>query len=133
MTTENLDIRALLRSSGQAVGTYPIVVFVPGTDVNGASIDQGFWISEWLQHLAQSFRGATAFPPGRGAWRRPDGAILLEETSLILTMAAPDDVTEESMSALGAMARKFGQEANQGEVGLWINGAYYPIIDFEKK
>jgi hypothetical protein len=130
MTTEPLDLRGLLGSAGPATGTYPIVVFVPGADDLGEDIDQEYWVDEWLRHLAGSFRGATAFPPGRGAWRRPDGEILLEETAVILSMAAPEDVTEEAVSALGEMARRFGKEAHQGEVGLWMSGVYYPIIDY---
>jgi hypothetical protein len=130
MATDQDAVRRLLGSAGPAAGTYPVVVFVPGSDDVGDEIDQELWIEEWLRHMATSFRGATAFPPGRGAWRRPDGEVLLEATAIVFSMAAPEDVTEDAVSLLGNMARRFGREARQGEVGVWMNGVYYPIIDF---
>jgi len=50
-------------------GTSLIVVFVPSKDRDGQPIDQDYWVDEVLMTLGKLFRGATAYPRGRGVWR----------------------------------------------------------------
>jgi hypothetical protein len=70
--------------SALPVGTSLVVVFVPGKDRDGQAIDQERWVEEVLQTLARQFRGATAYPRGRGVWRDDArGGTLLAEQPVI--------------------------------------------------
>jgi hypothetical protein len=51
------------------VGASLIVIFVPSRDRDGQPIDQEYWVDEVLTTLGRLFRGATAYPRGRGVWR----------------------------------------------------------------
>lgn len=123
------EIRTAL-GAGPPSGTSPIVIFIPSVDVAGEPVDQEHWRDAALNELARLFRGATALPPGRGAWRADDGTIILEDTAVVFSVADPDDVTTPNLQALGQFARLLGREANQGEVGLIVSGRYHPITDF---
>lgn len=123
------DMRAAL-GAGPPSGAFPIALFVPSVDVVGDPIDQTRWREAALEQFAQLFRGATALPPGRGAWRADDGSIILEDTAVVFSIADPDDVTQSKLVALGQFARLLGREANQGEVGLIVGNRYHPITDY---
>ncbi len=126
------SVRRYLGAAGPPGGTFPIVVFIPSHDRGGAAIDQVTWTDNWLGLLAEWFRGATAFPPGRGVWRDDEtGELLFEDTAVVFTIAAPSDVTAESIRALGEKAREFGKDTNQGEVGLWVDGVYHAFTGFD--
>jgi hypothetical protein len=123
------ETRAAL-GAGPPSGAYPIVIFIPSVDRTGEEIDQPFWRDAALDEMAQLFRGATALPPGRGAWRADDGSIVLEDTAVVFSIANPGDVTASGLEALGQFARRLGSEARQGEVGLIVGDRYHPITDY---
>lgn len=116
--------------AGPPSGTYPVAMFIPSVDRSGEPIDQPNWRDAALEVLARMFRGATALPPGRGAWRDEDGTILLEDTAVVFSIADPEEVTEEHVSELGRFARRLGRETRQGEVGLIVGDHYHPIVDY---
>jgi hypothetical protein len=51
------------------VGALLLVIFVPSRDQDGQLVDQEYWVDEILTTLGTLFRGATAYPRGRGVWR----------------------------------------------------------------
>jgi hypothetical protein len=51
-------------------GTSLVVVFVPSEDRDGKPIEQEYWVDEVLTTLGRLFRGATAYPRGRGVTTR---------------------------------------------------------------
>jgi hypothetical protein len=59
------DIGELL-GAGPPAGTVQLTLFVPSVDRASQPIDQAYWRDEALRTLGRLFRGATAFPPGRG-------------------------------------------------------------------
>ena len=65
MVEQPSDPQTIFRSS-LPVGTSLIVVFVPSQDRDGQAIDQEYWVDEVLTTLGRLFRGATAYPRGRG-------------------------------------------------------------------
>ncbi len=96
---------------------------VLGVDRSGKPIDQAFRREETLRMLGTLFRGATAFPPGRGVWREDDdGALLFEDVVLVTSYATADDVTDEALRQLRVFLHRLGREAGQGEVGLVVDG-----------
>lgn len=118
--------------SRHPTGTSLIVVFVPSLDRDGKPIDQDHWVAEVLSALGRLFRGATAYPRGRGVWRDDErgGALLQEEPVIVFSYAATEDVTAASLTELYRTLSKVGRQANQGEMGVVIDGKYYGITEY---
>ncbi|MCX5789832.1 MAG: hypothetical protein NTX64_15220 [Elusimicrobia bacterium] len=113
-------------------GSEPITVFVPDKDRAGRRIDQGRWTDEALRVLGRLFRGATAFPPGKGIWRDDSrGGRLLEEITVMVVAYVPRAELQKNLAALRAFLHRFGREAKQGEVGVIISGNYYGISTYD--
>ena len=68
MSDQPVDPAAVFHSA-LPTGTSLIVVFVSRRDRDGQPIDQDHWVDEVLATLGLLFRGATAYPRGRGVWR----------------------------------------------------------------
>jgi len=98
----------------------------------GKAVDQPFWVGEVLNTLGRLFRGATAYPRGRGVWRddEREGTLLEEEPVIVFSYAATEDLTAESLTELYRTLSRMGREANQGEIGVVIDGKYYGITDY---
>ena len=128
------DYRQALGAAPPA-GTVQVTVFVPSVDRAGQPIDHGYWQEECLRVLATLFRGATAFPPGRGAWRDDErgSQLVFEDTALITSYADPAMLTEKALEALRRFLHRLGREANQGEVGVVIGGQYYGINRYDPR
>lgn|SRR5262245_5927957 len=114
------------------VGTSLVVVFVPSADRDGKPIDQDHWVDEVLVTLGRVFRGATAYPRGRGVWRDDErgGSLIKEEPVIVFSYAAADALTVDALTDLYRTLSRMGRQANQGEVGVVIDGKYYGITDF---
>src|SRR6202008_1230156 len=102
--------------SSLPAGTSLLVVFVPSQDREGKPVNQDYWVDEILTTLGQLFRGATAYPRGRGVWRDDErgGVLLKEEPVIVFSYASPDSVTNEALGALYRTLSRMGREANQG-------------------
>lgn len=113
--------------------TILLVLFIPDVDRSGSPIDQEQWVTGALEVFGRLFRGATAFPKGRGVWRDDAGGgeLLFEQPTIIHCYTARRLITDETMDELAAFLRKLGREANQGEVGLVIDGEYFRITKFD--
>jgi len=116
------------------VGSEQITIFIPSKDQLGKAIDQDRWVNEALETLGRLFRGATAFPPGKGIWRDDDkGGILLKEiTVMIVSYVNKADLHNKNLKKLRSFLHRFGREADQGEVGLIISGKYYGISVYDE-
>jgi hypothetical protein len=118
---------------GPPAGVDQVTLFVPSVDRTGESIDQRYWTEQALMTFGHLFRGATAFPPGRGVWRDDDrgGELVFDETQMVISYVAAgafDD--EEVVKRLKSFLSRMGREANQGEVGIVIDGTYIGIVDY---
>jgi len=113
-------------------GTSLIVVFVPSRDRDGNPIDQDHWVDQVLTTLGREFRGATAYPRGKGVWRDDDrgGELLREEPVIVFSYAAEEDVTSSALQALYQTLSLIGRETSQGEMGVVIDGTYYGITHY---
>ena len=70
--------------------------------------------------LGRLFRGATAFPPGKGVWRDDTKGRTFKMD------------LQKNLPELRTFLHRFGREANQGEVGLIISGDYYGISEYDE-
>src|SRR6266404_7332786 len=115
------------------VGTSLIVIFVPSRDRDGQPIDQEYWVDEVLTTLGTLFRGATAYPRGRGVWRDDarGGALLMEEPVIVFSYVAEGSLTVANLTELYRTLSRMGREANQGEIGVVIDGKYYGITEYQ--
>lgn len=114
------------------VGTSLVVVFVPSKDRDGQPIDQEYWVNEVLQTLGRLFRGATAYPRGKGVWRddQRGGTLLTEEPVIVFSYVADQDLTTAALADLYQTLSRMGREARQGEIGVVIDGKYFGITDY---
>jgi hypothetical protein len=118
--------------SALPVGSSLVVLFVPSKDRDGQPIDQEHWVDEVVRTLGRLFRGATAYPRGKGVWRddQRGGALLTEEPVIVFSYAADADLTVEALTDLYRTLSRMGREAKQGEIGVVIDGKYYGITDY---
>ena len=118
--------------SGLPAGTSLVVVFVPSKDRDGQPIDQDHWVDDVLTTLGTLFRGGTAYPRGRGVWRDDErGGVLLREEPVIVFSYAPEGaMTAAALGTLYTTLSRMGRGANQGEVGVVIDGKYYGITEY---
>jgi hypothetical protein len=112
-----------------------VTLFVPSVDRDGSPIDQSYWTEQALTTFGTLFRGATAFPPGRGVWRDDErgGQLVFDATQMVLSYV-PDEVlaNEEILKQLRSFLCRLGRDADQGEVGIVIDGTYFGIVDYEE-
>lgn len=121
--------------AGPPAGVDQITLFVPSVDRDGEPIDQAYWTEQALSTFGALFRGATAFPPGRGVWRDDDrgGELVYDETQMVVSYVADGLLTDdETLKRLREFLRRMGREANQGEIGIVVDGTYFGIVDFEE-
>jgi len=115
------------------VGSEQVTLFIPSKDQLGQPIDQDYWTDEALGMLGRLFRGATAFPPGKGVWRDDTkGRTLLREVTVMVVSYATKMDLQKNLHELRTFLHRFGREANQGEVGLIISGVYYGISEYDE-
>src|SRR5437016_11576891 len=118
--------------SALPVGTSLVVVFVPSKDREGQPIDQDHWVDEVLTTLGRLFRGATAYPRGKGVWRddQRGGTLLTEEPVIVFSYVADPDLTTAALADLYHTLSRMGREAKQGEIGVVIDGKYFGITEY---
>lgn len=120
--------------AGPPAGALQITVFIPSVDRNGQSIDQVGWREETLRVLGRLFRGATAFPPGRGVWRDDRTADLVFDDTVMVTCYVPSAALDQrAMATLRAFLHRLGREGNQGEVGVVIGSEYFGITEYDQE
>jgi hypothetical protein len=132
MTTSSVNPQEVFHS-GLPVGMSLVVVFVPSKDRDGKPIDQNRWVDEVLTTLGRLFRGATAYPRGRGVWRDDErgGALLMEEPVIVFSYVVEGALTVDNLTGLYRTLSRMGREGKQGEIGVVIDGHYYGITDYQ--
>lgn len=126
------ELRTAL-GAGPPAGTLQITVFIPSVDRDGVGIDQAYWREETLRCLGTLFRGATAFPPGRGVWRNdPAGELVVDDTVMVTAYVVADAFTAAALATLRAHLHRMGREGRQGEIGVVIGSEYYGITEFDE-
>jgi len=115
------------------VGASQVVFFVPNRDREDKPINQQHWVDETLNVMGKIFRGATAFPPGRGVWRDDEagGRLLKEQTVMVVSYIDRKLLTGPVLRSLREFLHRFGREAQQGEVGIVIDSKYYGISRYD--
>ncbi len=89
-------------------------------------------MDEVLSTLGRLFRGATAYPRGRGVWRDDErgGALLKEEPVIVFSYAGEIALMGPALEELYRTLSRMGRLARQGEIGVVIDGKYYGITDY---
>jgi len=119
--------------AGPPAGVDQVTLFVPSVDRDGEPIDQTYWTDQALSTFGRLFRGATAFPPGRGVWRddNRDGGLVYDYTQMVMSYVASGTFDDEDvLKGLKELLCRMGRQANQGEVGVVIGGTYFGIVDY---
>jgi hypothetical protein len=115
------------------VAALQVTLFVPSVDRRGESINQKKWVEAALEVFGGLFRGATAFPPGRGVWRddAQGGKLVFDDTVMVTSFIAPGEFSARAQVELRDFLHRLGRKARQGEVGLVVGGEYYGISRFD--
>ncbi|NOY24314.1 MAG: hypothetical protein GXP62_00430 [Oligoflexia bacterium] len=118
--------------AGPPAGAIQITMFIPSVDRDHAPIDQLRWRDEALKTLGLLFRGATAFPPGRGVWRDDQtGELVFDDTVMVTSYVPGDALAGSAVAELRAFLHRMGREAKQGEIGVVFDDRYYGITDYD--
>ncbi len=121
--------------AGPPAGVDQVTLFVPSVDRDGSPIDQTYWTDQALMTFGAIFRGATAFPPGRGVWRDDErgGELVYDQTQMVTAYVSSEVFDDhETVKQLRAFICRMGRDANQGEIGIVIAGTYFGIVDYEE-
>lgn len=115
-------------------GTVHLMVFVPTADRAGRKIKGPSWTKPTLSVLGRLFRGATAYPRGKGVWRddAAGGTLVFDDTTIVFSYVAPADLTSAALHELRTFLHRLGKETNQGEVGIVLDGKYLGIAAFDE-
>jgi hypothetical protein len=115
------------------VGASQVVLFIPDRTREDTPIDQQHWVDEALDVMGMLFRGATAFPPGRGVWRDDErgGKLLKEQTVMVVSYVDRRILTVARLRSLRQFLHRFGRETQQGEVGVVMDSKYYGISRYD--
>src|SRR6266481_350856 len=94
------------------VGASQVVIFVPSVDREGKPINQDYWVDQILTILGHLFRGATAYPRGRGVWRddQRGGLLIKEEPVIVFSYAAAEALTFDALTELYRTLSRMGKE-----------------------
>jgi len=125
------DIHSAL-GAGPPAGTSQLTLFIPSVDRHHKPIKQEYWRQQALEALGLLFRGATAFPPGRGVWRDDKtGDLVFDDTVMVTSYVPNDQLSDSTLERLRRFLHRMGREANQGEIGIVIDSRYYGITDYD--
>lgn len=58
---------------------------------------------------------------------------MFDDTTIVFSYVAPTDLTREALAALRAYLHKMGREADQGEIGLVLDGHYIGITEYDEE
>ena len=106
-------------------------LYVPNKDCDGQVIaEYEAWCTEAQELLTAIGGGATAFPPVDGTWKRPDGSVLWERTTIMYTYVDAEKLTEK-IGQLREFLHRFGRETNQGEVIVEFDGLLWRINAYD--
>ena len=78
------------------------------------------------------FRGTIAYPRGLGVWSDDErcGTLRREESVIVFSYVAEADLSTNALSELSCTLSRLGRIANQGEIGVVIDGKYYGITEY---
>ena len=119
--------------AGLPAGTVQVTLFVPSVDRDGQPIGQTEWREEALRVFGRLFRGATAFPSGRGVWRDDErgGELVFDDTVLVTSYVDPEVLDDARLRDLRDFLHRLGRDGRQGEVGVVVGSNYYGITEFD--
>ena len=120
--------------AGPPAGVEQVTLFIPSVDRDGEPIDQAYWTDQAITTFGTLFRGATAFPPGRGVWRDDErgGVLVYDDTQMVISYVSGAILSDdEVLKRLRRFLCRLGRESYQGEVGIVIDGSYFGIVDFD--
>ena len=121
--------------AGPPAGVEQVTLFVPSVDRHGELIDQAYWSEQALTTFGNLFRGRRHSRPG-GVWRHDErgGVLVYDDTQMVTSYVAGEILGDhEILKLLRAFLCRMGREADQGEVGIVIDGTYFGIIDYEEE
>ena len=112
---------------------FVVTLFIPSQSRSGDLLNHDSWCAQAIEVMARLFGGATVVQ-GSGAWRDDDGGgtIKTEKISTVQSFMAESSWNSPTVQELAKFLHRMGRETDQGEIGLIVDGEYFPIREFNK-
>jgi hypothetical protein len=109
-----------------------VFVFVPTLTRDGRSLDHKHWRDETVRTMSRLFGGATSVR-GFGAWLDEEmgGKVKEEAISMVVSFITSDEWNEDNLPELRKSLHRMGREAEQGEIGILVDGVFLRIRRFD--
>lgn len=109
-----------------------VCVFIPSLTRDGRPLDHIYWRNETVRTMSKLFGGATAVA-GFGGWldKEKSGHVKEEEILMVVSFVLPGECNRENILELGKLLHRMGREAEQGEIGVLIDGRFLRIQRFD--
>lgn len=109
-----------------------VCVFVPSRTRDGRRLDHKYWRDEAVRTLSGLFGGATSVE-GFGGWLDDEmgGKVKEEPISMAVSFMTSDEWNEENLLSLRRFLHCMGREAEQGEIGILVDGVFLRVRSFD--
>jgi hypothetical protein len=106
-------------------------IYIADRDQLGKDIDQRRWVREALELLTDINGGASALPPMDGLWRNLETGNNVEERTIVVYSFVRAEAFAKRIDEVVQFVKRYGREANQGEVAMQYGEAFFSITDYE--
>jgi hypothetical protein len=109
-----------------------VCVYIPSRTRNGDLVDHEYWRTEAIRVMSKLFGGATSVD-AFGGWLddEGDGQVKEEPVSLVVSFTCESQLIKPNVLQLRSFLHRMGREAQQGEVGVLVNGSFQRIRSFD--
>ncbi len=109
-----------------------LTLYIPDKDREGEELGtQRKWVLDAADLLARIGGGVTIMPPAEGGWFDTDNDRVIWERPVVVYTYVKPDLFLERLSDLRVFLHRLGREANQGEIVVEFDGAFYRITKFD--
>lgn len=117
-----MDLGKIL-GADQAASIEKFSIYLPDRDRDNKKVpDIATWIETAIIKMAEVNGGVTRLPPSTGAWRRDDGVLVRENTTVLYSYIRDPALFEKQLPVLVRLLHTFGKRTNQGEVMVEFSG-----------
>lgn len=109
-----------------------LTLYIPDKDREGEELGtQRKWVLDAADLLARIGGGVTIMPPAEGGWFDTENDRVIWERPVVVYTYVKPDLFLERLSDLRMFLHRLGREANQGEIAVEFDGAFYRITKFD--
>ena len=134
-TRETLNLEEIFEALGAGGDqTREVAIYMPSADKHSNPIpDHAKWVTEAVKILTTIGGGATELPKSRGSYVDPaTGHMVSEQIVEVYSHIGPIPLRQH-LPELREFIHRMGQETNQAEVGLKIDGKFRKVGSYDER